>query len=111
MVSDRVAILNKGKLIREGTVKELTEKKHEYSFEFENIIDNEIYLNLAAQYNIAQIKAEHYAVLVSDTSELNRLIDTLRAKNISIKEIIQKKSSLEEMFINLINESDQKNNS
>src|SRR3989304_1746562 len=35
MVSDRVAILNKGKLIREGTVKELTEKKHEYLFEFE----------------------------------------------------------------------------
>ena len=111
MVSDRVAILNKGKLIREGTVKELTEKKHEYLFEFENIIDNEIYLNLAAQYNLAQIKAENYAVLVSDTSELNSLIDTLRAKNISIKEIIQKKSSLEEMFINLINESDQKNNS
>ena len=111
MVSDRVAILNKGKLIREGTVKELTEKKHEYLFEFENIIDNEIYLNLAAQYNIAQIKAEHYAALVTDTLELNSLIDTLRAKNISIKEIIQKKSSLEEMFINLINESDQKNNS
>ena len=109
MVSDRVAILNKGKLIREGTVKELTEKKHEYLFEFENKIHDEVYLNLAAQYNFAQIKDEHYAALVSDTSELNNLIDTLRAKNISIKEIIQKKSSLEEMFITLINEADKKN--
>ena len=109
MVSDRVAILNKGKLIREGTVKELTEKKHEYLFEFENIIHDEVYLNLAAQYNFAQIKDEHYAALVSDTSELNNLIDTLRAKNISIKEITQKKSSLEEMFITLINEADKKN--
>jgi ABC-2 type transport system ATP-binding protein len=109
MVSDRVAILNKGKLIREGTVKELTEKKHEYLFEFENKILDEVYLNLAAQYNFAQIKDEHYTALVTDTVELNNLIDTLRAKNISIKEIIQKKSSLEEMFITLINEADKKN--
>jgi len=109
MVSDRVAILNKGKLIREGTVKELTEKKHEYLFEFENKIHDEVYLNLAAQYNFAQIKDEHYMALVTDTVELNNLIDTLRAKNISIKEIIQKKSSLEEMFITLINEADKKN--
>jgi ABC-2 type transport system ATP-binding protein len=111
MVSDRVAILNKGKLIREGTVKELTEKKHEYLFEFENKIDDEVYRSLAAQFNLGQINEETYTALVSDTSELNKLIDTLRAKNISIKEIIQKKSSLEEMFISLINEADKKINS
>jgi hypothetical protein len=42
--------------------------------------------------------------------ELNKLIDALRVQDASIKEIIQKKSSLEEMFINLINEADKKNN-
>ncbi|HEY4755377.1 MAG TPA: ABC transporter ATP-binding protein, partial [Ignavibacteriaceae bacterium] len=110
MVSDRVAILNKGILIREGTVKELTEKKHEYLLELENKIDDEVYFNLASQVNFAQIKDEHYTALVTDIVELNKLIDTLRAKNISIKEIIQKKSSLEEMFISLINEADKKNN-
>ena len=110
MVSDRVAILNKGILIREGTVKELTEKKHEYLLELENKIDDEVYFNLASQVNFAQIKDEHYTALVADIVELNKLIDTLRAKNISIKEIIQKKSSLEEMFISLINEADKKNN-
>lgn len=110
MVSDRVAILNKGKLIREGTVKELTEKKHEYLLELENKIDDEVYFNLASQINFAQIKDEHYTALVADISELNKLIDILRAKNIAIKEIIQKKSSLEEMFIHLINEADKKDN-
>jgi len=110
MVSDRVAILNKGKLIREGTVKQLTEKKHEYLLELGNRIDDEVYLNLAAQFNFAHIKDGHYTALVTDTTELNKLIDTLRAKSISIKEIIQKKSSLEEMFISLINEADKKNN-
>ena len=110
MVSDRVAILNKGKLIREGTVKELTEKKHEYLFEFENKIDDEIFFNLATQFDLAQIRDECYTALVIDSAELNKLIDTLRAKNLFIKEIIQKKSSLEEMFISLINEAEKKNN-
>lgn len=111
MVSDRVAILNKGKLIREGTVKELTEKKHEYSLELENSLDGEAYLNLASQFNFAQLKDGHYTALVTDTMELNKLIDALRTQSASIKEIIQKKSSLEEMFISLINEADKKNNS
>ena len=108
MVSDRVAILNKGKLIREGTVSELTEKRHEYSFEFESRIDDEVYFNLAAQFNIVHIKDSTYTVLVSDIIELNKLIDALRAKSISIKEIIQKKSSLEEMFISLITDAEKK---
>ena len=110
MVSDRVAILNKGKLIREGTVRELTEKRHEFSFEFESRIDDEVYFNLAAQFNIVHIKDSIYTVLVSDIIELNKLIDALRAKSISIKEIIQKKSSLEEMFISLINDAEKKAN-
>lgn len=108
MVSDRVAILNKGKLIREGTVRELTEKRHEFSFEFESRIDDEVYFNLAAQFNIVHIKDSIYTVLVSDIIELNKLIDALRAKSISIKEIIQKKSSLEEMFISLITDAEKK---
>ncbi len=56
------------------------------------------------------IKDEKYSALVKDIRELNSLIDALRSKNISIKEIIQKKSSLEEMFIGLINEAEKKNN-
>lgn len=108
MVSDRVAILNKGKLIREGTVRELTEKRHEFSFEFESRIDDEVYFYLAAQFNIVHIKDSIYTVLVSDIIELNKLIDALRAKSISIKEIIQKKSSLEEMFISLITDAEKK---
>lgn len=109
MISDRVAILNKGKLIREGTVKDLIEKKHEYFLEFERKLDDEFYMNLASQFNFAQIKDNQYVALVYDILELNKLIDTLRGQNINLKEIIQKKSTLEEMFINLINEAEKYN--
>ena len=108
LVSDRVAILNKGELIRQGTVKELTKNKYEYNFELESRIGDEEYLNLAHHFNFANIKDEHYTALVSDLNELNRLIDTLRSMQIPIKEMIQKKSSLEEMFISLIKEAEMK---
>jgi ABC-type multidrug transport system ATPase subunit len=109
MVSDRVAILNKGKLIREGTVKELTEKKHEFSLELENKIDDDVYLTLASKFSFAHIKDGHYSALFTEITELNNLIDELRSKNICIKEIIQKKSTLEEMFVHLINQVDKEN--
>ena len=106
MVCDKVAILNKGKLIREGTVQELTNKQHEYFFQFENALEGEKYLELASRYNFAHQKEGHYLVLVKDTAELNKLIDDLRKNEVAIMEVIQKKTSLEEIFINLINEAE-----
>jgi len=102
LISDRVGILNKGRLIREGTVKELTEKKEEYSLTIENITDE----NLLRQLNLNRIKEDSYSVRVSDISELNKLIDSLREKKILITEIIKQKATLEEMFISLIMESE-----
>jgi ABC-2 type transport system ATP-binding protein len=106
MVCDKVAILNKGKLIREGTVHELTNWQHEFFFQFENPLEGEKYLELASRYNFAHQKEGHYLVLVKDIAELNKLIDDLRTEDVAIKEVIQKKTSLEEIFINLINEAE-----
>ena len=83
--------LNKGKLIREGTVKELTEKKHEYNLELENKIGDEVYLNLASQFNFAELKDEHYTALVNDISELNSLIDSLEQRTFPSKRLFRRK--------------------
>jgi ABC-2 type transport system ATP-binding protein len=102
LISDRVGILNKGRLIREGTVKELTEKKEEYIIKLEDGLRDNILLEL----NISRIKEDSYSLRVSDISELNTLIDRLRNNNINIKEIIKQKATLEEMFISLITETE-----
>ena len=104
LITDRVGILNKGKLLREGTVKELTEKKEEYKLSLEGAIEN-----LSDRLNgigIFKIAEGNYSVKVSNVTELNKLIDILRSNNILLKEIIPQKNSLEEMFISLIKESD-----
>ena len=100
LITDRVGILNKGKLLREGTVKELTEKKEEYKLVIENTSED-LELGSATKQTDGS-----YLVKVSGINELNRIIDNIRSKSILLKEIVPLKSTLEEMFISLINESE-----
>jgi len=102
LVTDRVGILNKGKLLREGTVKELTEKKEEYKI----VIDGTFEQDISIDNSFTRISDGSYSVKVSDIAELNHIIDSLRSKNVLLKEILPLKNTLEEMFISLISESE-----
>jgi ABC-2 type transport system ATP-binding protein len=109
LITDKVAILNKGKLIREGTVQELTEKKEEYRLTFDNSSTN---FPLPPEYNGANIKllnGNNYIVKASDLNQLNEFVDYLRGNNILIEGIVKEKSSLEDMFISLIKEAEKGN--
>ncbi len=106
LITDRVAILNKGKLIREGTVQELTEKKEEYRLTIETA-DTNFYIS--SDYNGVSLKPlseNTYTVKASDLTQLNGFIDYLRQNNILIAGVIKEKSTLEDMFISLIKEAE-----
>ena len=105
LITDNVGILNKGKLIKEGTVKELTEKKEEYRLLFNSILSDEILNNING---LKKDKDVYYKLKVNGISELNGVVDALRNKNVLIKEIIPQKNTLEEMFISLIQDADNK---
>jgi ABC-2 type transport system ATP-binding protein len=102
LITDNVGILNKGKLLKEGTVKELTEKKEEYRLQFDGIFNDE---KLSGINGLKKDKDEYYNLKVNGTQELNTVIDSLRNRSILIKEIIPQKNTLEEMFISLIQEA------
>lgn len=107
LVTDRIAILNKGVLLKIGSVTELTEKKEEYkiSVDAENLIEE-----IASSGRSFHLKPQKinggYSINVSGDEELNLFIDFLRSKNYLIKEIVPLKSSLEDLFINIVNESE-----
>jgi ABC-2 type transport system ATP-binding protein len=103
LITDNVGILNKGKLIKEGTVKELTEKKEEYRLLFDGVLNEGALSNING---LNKNKDNYYNLKVLDINELNKVIDTLRNRSILIKEIIPQKNTLEEMFISLIQEAD-----
>lgn len=103
LITDRVGILNKGKLLREGTVKELTEKKEEYKLELASEISDE---SAYWKYSLTKLVEGSYSIKVNTESELNSLIDQLRSSNVMIREIVKQKNTLEDMFISLIKEAD-----
>jgi ABC-2 type transport system ATP-binding protein len=95
MICDRVGILNKGVLIRESTVKELTERAEEFIIKTESDIPEGL-------FSFTKAAEGTYNIRVKDTSELNYYIDLIRKNNISIKEVIQQKNTLESMFVEII---------
>ena len=106
LITDRVAILNKGKLLREGTVQELTEKKEEYRLSVES---SDSSFKMPAEYNgvmISNVKDNFYSVKATDTNQLNQFIDYLRQNKILISGIVKEKSTLEDMFISLIQQAE-----
>jgi ABC-2 type transport system ATP-binding protein len=109
MITDRVGILNKGKLLREGSVKELTEKKEEYKV---SLVEPEINYEKYIRQNILISKNSDgsLSVKVDNVESLNSLIDSFRNDKILVKEIELQKSTLEAEFISLINEAEKENN-
>ena len=103
MITDRVGILNKGKLLREGTVKELTESEEEYKI---SLLDKSVDLGKYSTENMIISKAyeDSFIVKVDDIRTMNVLLDKLRNDSVLIKEVVLQKNTLEEMFISLINQ-------
>ena len=106
LITDKVGILNKGKLIREGTVQELTEKKEEFKISFFNEFDDRNLNDFNTRFNLVRTSGGAISVKVAGINELNELIDQFRSRKLLLKEITPQKTSLEEMFISLITESD-----
>ncbi|MBU1098270.1 MAG: ABC transporter ATP-binding protein [Bacteroidetes bacterium] len=108
LISDKVAILNKGKLIREGSVEELTTTKQVYQIEIEETPKNtELFNN--NNYSLIESNGNKYTFKFDSSESLNTLIDEIRAKKLNLLSVIPKKHSLEEMFINLINDNEKQN--
>jgi ABC-2 type transport system ATP-binding protein len=105
LVSDRVAILNLGKLIREGTVDELTSNKEMYKIEVEEDLSEEFFADIFKGYQIVSANKNHFEISVPDSAHLNLVIDKLRNEGKIIKSVLPLKNTLENIFISIINDS------
>lgn len=101
MICDQVAILDNGKLVRAGTVEELTSPSKTYRFGVSKISTDVLSslqeISLSADQDNGAI-----TVTCADLKELNCIIDLLRSHEIEIKSIVPHKQSLEESFIELL---------
>lgn len=102
LITDRVAILHKGKIIREGNVHELTSRKEEYRIIVDSELESKLNESLKEKYELQKISSSTYLIRVDEQRPVNDFVDQLRSHGISIKEMAQEKNSLEDVFISLV---------
>ncbi|MBN1406226.1 MAG: ABC transporter ATP-binding protein [Calditrichaceae bacterium] len=100
-VSDEVAILKNGKLLQKGRVEDFISVKEQYQVKVisENNKINEISEKLSIPVSYQN---EFYNIAVQDDAHLNKFIDSVRRESITIQAIIPRKISLEDFFIDVI---------
>ncbi len=102
MISDRVAILDKGSLLKVGTVAEFTTADASYEIGFAHLLSEAFYHEAAATVLKFSVEKSTIFAEVKDSAELNHLIDLMRKHAIEITHIAKKRTSLEDSFISLI---------
>lgn len=102
LISDRVAILDKGKLLKIGTVDELTVTDSNYEIGIAAPLEEAFHHEAAATVMKFRVDKNIISAELKGTAELNSLIDMLRRHRVEITYINRKRSTLEDSFINLI---------
>ena len=103
-ICDRVAILNKGKLVRSGSIRELTESEHVFIITIEGPLPEALRMEWEATRVPAVWKDGSITLSVNDLASLNNIIDRLRAGGTLISSVSRKRSSLEDMFIQVVSQ-------
>ncbi len=105
-----VAILNKGKKIREGSVEDLT--RVETHFDLKTTpIPASVWEQLSSRYSISVIEPgagdgelAAYRIHDTDRAGLNKIIDELRQMGVEIEEVQPLRRSLEDRFVEEVRE-------
>jgi ABC-2 type transport system ATP-binding protein len=105
-VADRVAILSRGRLIREGSVEELTSRKSQYNIEAD--MGSRLIEIPKEIGKIVLVTARGMTVELTKSEHINHVIDLLRMKKISIHAVSPVKVSLEQSFLETITDDQEK---
>jgi ABC-2 type transport system ATP-binding protein len=104
LVSDRVAILKKGKVIRSGATTEFTKSSDEHEVKIDGTISDELLNTLRSYTPTVRLEGNALTFTIADRETINNIIDKLRRENISIESMSRRKGTLEDTFIDLMNE-------
>lgn len=110
MVCDRVAILSKGTVVRQGTIEELTRESRRYEIQLASALPEEadlaeLLVSLDAENSASQGKAT-IRVPTADPASIQPVIDALRRRGAVIEAIRPVRQSLEDFFIQVVADKD-----
>jgi ABC-2 type transport system ATP-binding protein len=101
LTCDRVAVLRNGKVAAFGTVEELTRTSATYKMVATPIDDNLVAAFRHTGADVQRVNG-HMVLSVTDVAHLNALVDQLRARGGMLNELTPVRSTLEDVFVDLI---------
>jgi ABC-2 type transport system ATP-binding protein len=101
---DRVAILNEGALLREGSVADLTRPQAAWQIEVRSTASEAI--EAACRRVQGAGVVEGRVQVLGDAAALNALIDALRAQKVEILAVTPRRDSLEDVFVRVLHEGE-----
>ena len=104
-ISDEIAIMKQGELLQKGALDDFLSVKQQYQLQLAG--DRGGIEAIFAEMRIAaDYKNEYITIKVEDHVELNKLIDNLRKNSIDVLAVIPKKITLEDFFIDVLDEKE-----
>lgn len=101
LISDRVAILNQGQIVREGTVAELTRQTNRYT----------IGLASGQTFPTEAVRALGFPVTVNglfhdvelpEGGDIDPVLDMLHRERLSLRHLVETKQTLEDVFVQMV---------
>lgn len=104
LICDRVAILQQGKLVREGTIAELTKTKGTFVL---GLMSGQVFpVDAVAKLGFAvrplPDTAGHFEVTLTDNQTIEPVMKLLSEKGLTVTHIVEKKQSLEDVFMTTV---------
>jgi ABC-2 type transport system ATP-binding protein len=101
LICDRVAILQKGEVIREGTVGELTLQHNQYVI---GLTAGQIFPREEVQKHgyTVHSSGELWEIAVSEGQSIDPVVDLLRGRGLSIRHLVEKRQTLEDLFLETV---------
>lgn len=105
LVCDRVAIIQRGELVREGTIAELTEQKGLYDIRLAS--GQEFPAERLRQLGYAVTAAgELWHVALKDGQSIDPVVKLIADTGLSLRHLVEKKVSLEDVFMKTVEDAE-----
>ena len=98
---DRVAVLRSGRLVAEGRIDDLTATGSRYRLVATGVDDSLVAAWRQTGATVERVNG-HFDLTTRDLDHLNALVDRLRAQGARLQELAPIKSSLEDVFVDLV---------
>jgi ABC-2 type transport system ATP-binding protein len=102
MICDSVAIMDKGQIIRQGTISELTEKSQRYEIRTQGDVSPDLLRSLADDGVTIEGEGQTLSVYQHDPAPMQPILDALRAESVTIVEMREVRQSLEDLFMEAV---------